>query len=616
MSNILSALKSQTSAISICVRAVQDSNEAKKSYNEGDLTKLAYERKIYDNKMKFIKSATPMATTLMVAAFMGCNEIYEGYQNGVLFTDVITSQFSNISDLFNTAFDGNNKPLIEGLSALNTENITDYLAYVSEGTGKFLSSLKNEYVNTSYIMSLVGVYGAMNAVTGTIDFLSGDSKNMHKLRDYDTEKMKLDILRKHYHDPVFDSLNNEEMYSMMVTYNQTLRKYHTGKNKITKNIIGFIDKYGDALIKPFRKMLNHSSNNKDNMINAVYDYIENDINFDNPELTYKKYGLTNRDFKILSSVGGKEGGVTKKDMLNFVFQVNNDAMVSAYKMKLKDDTMLAFSLKLEEIARAPEVTEQHIKEMKAFKGFLSGYEKNKSHLQGLKLPADLKEMSVIIKSFERNDEYGIKKSLMDVRHKDYTRFLERNAPHLISRSDDGKKVEINNYSFLSYFEAEKERTVKSKLIQGKIAEYTEAKQVASEQKDRARYEKCNVQLEKLEKEAIKYHHIFGKSTIESENAPDNIMPDEIKKVSSIYKDPVLSDDNSVESFVINHMLKNEDKLLVGNGMKERGVDLLDAQRAKEFNDIISFSNYEDHQTETRAEFKRHGKKYKQAKGNK
>lgn len=608
MSNI-SFIKKPITDIKKCTEAVTEMGELKKSYLKGDLTHLSYQRKIKDNKIKFARSSLPLATTAVIAATLGCMEVYEGFQSGIDFSDVIVGQFGTVSEFFNNAFDGDGKPVIDSLNELDSKTVSEYCSYVVKGTGEFLKNIKEQYINTSYILGLASVYGAMNAIASGIDFLAGDSKNLHKLRDYDTENKKLNILRKHYHDPVFDSLNNEEMYSMMVSFNKTLHNYHIGKKTAVKKVIGFFDKIGSTLITPFRKVFNTSTNEKSQMINSVYDYIENDINFENPELTYKKYGLHKADFKIVAS---RDGGITKKDMMNYIFKTNNNAMINAYKMKLKDDTILAFSLKLEEIARSPEVTDEHVKDMVSFKSFISGYEKNKSHLKGLKLPNDLKEMSDIVQKFFKNTDHSLHLITKDPRHQDYTQFLERNAPHLVSRSEDGSRVEINNYSFLSYFEGEKERLVKSDLIQSKILEYEEAKLGASEVMNRQRYRKMEEKIATLEEEAIKYRHLFGKKSIESETPPEDLMPKELTKISSSYIDPSLSDDHSVESFVVNHMLNDEHKLLAGAGLKEKGLDPRDAERARLYADLADYDPSKESTrsiSESRMDFKKNGKRY-------
>jgi len=604
----LSFIKKPVTDIRKCVESIKDMNEVKKSYEEGDLTVLSYERKIKDNKIIFVKNAIPLATTAVVAALLGSAELYEGFQNGTQFADVISSQFGNVSNLFSTSFTESSKPVLDSLSQLDANSVSEYCSYIGKGTVDFLSKMKDQYVNTSYVLGLVSVYGSMHALTGGIDFLAGDTKDMHKLRDMDTENMKLNILRKHYHDPVFDSLNNEEMYSMMVTFNKTLHKYHLGKKKVIKNILGFIDKVGSSLITPFRKVFNSSTNDKSQMINSVYNYIENDIDFKSPESTYQRYGVQREDFKILAA---KECGLTKKDMINYIFKTNNKAMVNAYKIKLKDDTMLAFSLKLEEIAHAPSITPKHVNEMRKFKTFISGYERNKTHLRGLKLPTDLKEMNDIISYFDKNTVHSLQRITLDKRHKNYTNFLERNAPHLIERSDDKKKVNINNYSFLSYFEAEKERIVKHSLIKFKIEEYTEAKQMASEAMDRIRYNQLDLKIKGFEKDLIQYNRIFERKSLENSEVKTS-MHGVNKKISSAYRDPSLSDDSSVESYVVNHMLSNEKDLLSGAGLDERGLDLNDVEKAQVLGTLSDYAFTKEKTRsikDSRLDFKRNGNQF-------
>ena len=588
----LSFIKKPVTDVTTAIKAIKDIKVLDKSFFDGDLTNISYQKKKKALKVQIGLSMSPIAITSFTVLAYGSISLLDSYLGGIPFTTIVGNNIDSLNDLITSSFDPSNKPFIESISSLDSQSLKEYANYITDGVSSMFKDIKDNHINTKFILGVVSLYSALNAVTGAINFLSGDAKTMSATRDYETENMKLNILRENFQDPVLDDLNNEEMYSMMMTFNNTLRKNHLGKGKIIKKAITFIEKYADSVITPIRKITNTSTNDKKRMINSIFEYLENDINFDDLDATYEKYGLTKKDFKILAS---KHGSVVKNDKINYIFDINNKAMINAYKMKLKDDTMVAFALKVEEITTSPEITNAHLKDIAKFRTFISGYEKRQVHLGSLKLPEDLKEMNKILKLFERNTINSTQEIKEEDSFKTYTSFLSKNAPHLINKNHNEEIIEINNYSFLSYFEAEKERLVKSEFVRTKLIEYHEAKKIASEENNLSEYASVLVKIENLEKEATKYNNIFGKQSIENQIIPDNLLKNVNKGISSSFIEKY-SDGSQKEIIVVNMTSEKEKNLTSGKTIVRKGInvsDLIDPDMNRSVSDQFTNAEFED-----------------------
>lgn len=572
------------------------------AFERGDLNKLSFNRKKQENKLNLTKAGFPLLISAILAGTFGVTEVFESFNSGVPFSELLSSNLDFISNSYNQAFPDND--LLSKLNVSSMDTIKDYVDYIVSGTKDFFSKIGSEYVNPHYLLAVTSVYATSKAIMKSFDLLSGYTPNMIKYRDYETENLKLNILRKHYQDPVFDNLNNEEMFAMMISFNDLIHQNKLGKKNAVSKAIRFIDKTFNVLLKPFRKTINSSTNDKNHLINNVFDYLENDIDPDNLQHTYKKYGIESRNLKILAA---NDSGVNDKDIYNYIFKTNKKAMVNAYKRKLKDDTMLSFAITLENFVKGNIQMDDNFKsQLEDFKTFISGYKKNKKHLGRLSIPNDLKEMNNIIETLCKNNEASITSIKRTEKFKDYTNFIKQNAPHLIEEVDD-YNININNYSFLTYYEAEKERIVKHDYYSTKLLEHEEALSIADESRNLGEYEKQLEKIKIIKEKKSQYEDIFAKERISNNfKKGDDILKADKKTISSIYKDNEINK----KVHVVNFLKNKEDVLNEGRSVKEKGVCLEDALRAAEYKLSADLRASDYNPDISRLDFKNQEKKFR------
>ena len=600
--SIVDVLKKPVVDVGDSFHIIKNLKELNKEFKQGKISELVYNKKTKTNQLKLLKSATPLMTSALIVASYGV--LQGAFQNDIPFEANFTEGGNTLAEFIKLSFsEESNKQFVDGVDLTDFDSVKNYTKYISSGVSTLVAELKYEHLPVAFLASVGSLYALMNGVTGTIDFLAGTtSTNLREIKNYDAEMLKLQTLRKHYHDPVFENLNNEEMFTMMVSFNNSLKKHHVNDSLFIKKAITVVDQLGDWLVKPARKMFNSSTNEKSNLTTSIFNYIERGIDFKNPSNTFKDYGISEYEFNALAA---KSHGKVKKDQLSYIFDINNKAMKTAYRTKLKDDTILSFSLSLANIVKKGSVDEDDIDDMKKYKLFIDDFENNDILLKGQATDPDLVSMKKIIDIFTVNTE-RIKPLLQNERHKDYTNFLSKHAPHLINRSESENKIFINNYTFLNYYEAEKKRLVQHDRIKNKIDEYRIVKEKANEGLNLYRVKECDEKIKALEHSKLYHNNIFGKKTLDLSEQPDDFIYKKDSRVSSSFIDPTVKNtvkpnkDGGVKTFILNFLAKEEEELLSGQGLREKGIRKEVIEKSVMYKDITEPSE-EEKQNEIKQE---------------
>lgn len=579
--NPLHIIKYPIDDITRCNLILKEMALDKKAFKAGEINSAVLEKRKSINLIKFCTISSPIILTTLTISLFGAYECYEAYQSGIPFNEFFGSGFKILREITDHNFKTEkNYNFIESLSAGNPEELKNYISYISNGSFGFIKDLGEKFINHLFILSAAAVYGVSNMAMKSLGFLTGETSIMHKYKMSTQENFKLNILRDNFQDPVFDNLNNEELFSMTLTFNEILNNNYQNKKKLLKPAILAIDKI-TVLLKPLRKAFNKSTNDKKRLMSNVFEYLDSDIDKDNIANTLKKYGITTTEF---NSIADRGGVLTENEKYQYLSGLNKRALVSAYRRKTKDDAMLAFSLTLEDYIIDKKEVEKSDK-MTGFENFLKMYTRENRILKREKLPEDLRVMLKIVNGIKSKKGGKIREIIRFKENGNYIDFLRKHSPHLIEDTGE-KKVFLNNYSFISYYEAEKERLAKLDVVNQRIYENTHALYRNSKSNNAVDYRKKENRLVELTKEAVKLHDIFFDNNAliakEFDSEVSDIFKPEITRVSSIYNDSKNGYEITVKNF---STIKEEELLMSGEALKERGIDIKELERLRKKLDL-------------------------------
>ncbi len=610
--NIVNVLKHPLTDISSCVNIYKEIKADRISFEKKEFNLATLENRNKANKIKLTTHAAPLASAGMMLLAFGSMDVWESYQSGKPFIDAMGGSISDLltsmSDMATNSFSENplsGKNFMDELMSQPADLIKDYSKYVAEGVATLFSTLIERSINTALILSTMGVYAAAKAATKALGFVSGEAADLSKVRFYESEDFKLKILRKHHQDSVFDNLNDEELFAMSYSFNEVLSKNNQGQRKVMRFMLEKIETF-DFAIKTFRKAFNSSHNETPKLMTQVFKFLEDDIE---PSLssTFKRYGVDEIEFNTVSS--NKYGHLSlPKDVEKkaYIFNVNKRAIMAAYKRKLRDDMLLAYSLRLEGLTTGSvNINDKELlSDFGNFVKFIELYEHGDKIFEGSKLDPALKTMkkqaSVIIGQTPSALSYIMK----DKNNKNYINFLEANAPHLVERKNENK-VYLNNFSFISYFEAERERYARRDALEERLRESLVSMSEKSNLNNNIDYKKQQGKVVKIQEELISLSSVFFKqdSIVGKKNKDmfSSIMNIEKSKISSIYNDKEIGVEVSVRNFLTS---KEKELLLRGDALKERGMNEETARRiakvrididskTKDYNDAISRRSFKE-----------------------
>lgn len=533
--------------------------EDKQSFNSGDISLLAYDKKKKEHILNITKNAAPLAITCLSIALLSSLKVHDIYQNGSNLQEYFSHLFIPMSDplkeLTNSIKDFDSKQFFSNDILEYSKN---YLTDVTTSVFDFCKNFYKHNINTKMILSTISSYALLRGAVKTLDYLSLSTPNLRSNRDYDTENLKIELLKKHIKDPVLHSLNNEEIYATMLTFNQSLQDFYKNKNVLLHKATRFVSSFGNVIVSKFRKTFNSSTNGKNQLINSSIDYLNKDIDIDNLSLTFKNYGISKQEFDVIAS---KSDRVTKIEKIDYIFNINDKALKSAYNLKLKDDAMLSFSLTLETFTNSEKDSIEYknsLNKLKEFNTFISGFGFNKSIFGELKTPPELRMMNQIINKISNNQETDIAQVYNNPIYKKHTLFLEENAPHLITNNNNS--YELNNFTFLNYFEAEKERLVKTDLLNRKLEESEVILSYTSKNKEPSKYNHLIERVNEIQNEVRELNYLTKR------NGSHPFINKTDTRLSSISKNDNIKSNVSV----INFLSKREEEMISGKGLNDLG----------------------------------------------
>jgi hypothetical protein len=584
----------------------------KKALESGEITEQVFKKRKRNNSTKAAIVMTPICTVAAVIVLCTSETVYNSYQGGIPLSELLGTNIDIISEIASNSFQNNplgESNVLKELSAMNFEKVGEYISYLTTGLKDFFMNMSSQYLNSSYLIATAGAYGLSNGLVKALGFVAGATKGIDNHRLYDQEEMKLNILRKHYQDPIFDTLNNEELFAMSLAFNEVLHQNYKGKKKIFRKMINGLD-LCDRVTKLTRRALNKSNNDKDKLMSNVFDYIEQDIDKENIDNSLKKYGISKTEFKAIADQNGVLSDNLKYD---YLFGLNKRAMLAAYKRKLKDDMLLTFALKLESYTRG-EVsgTDPKFKShLDNFGKFIQMYSNENKILKREKLPEDLRIVAKIIKIINRNQEVGLKSLKNFPENNNYIDFLAKHAPHMIEKRGENSFF-LNNYSFITYYEAERERFAKLDVVKQRLTENRDSMSRNSNSRNRSDYNKKKERSAKLEEDLIDLDDIFfdkhslrGEERTKEKNV-ENIFKPEIEKISTVFPDKKIGYEVAIRNYITK---KEADKLIGKEAMREKGIEMEHAERAAKIQKEIQSKERAEESFKNRKAFKDRYKNY-------
>lgn len=611
--NPIHILKAPIEDISNCKNIIEDMKKDKKAFESNEINSAILESRKQANLIKFCTVSAPLVLTTLTVSLFGSLELYEAYKSDTPFNEYFGTGFEKIKEMADRNFenDGSNS-LIEALSSKDPEDVKEYFDYLTTGIWGFLKEGVDHFLNNIFLLSAAAIYGVTNAGMKALGFLTGETNLLTKYRMNKQEEAKLSILRKYHHDPVFDNLNNEELFAMSLTFNEIIKKNYNNKKKILKPVIKAIDRF-TLILKPLRMAFNKSTNDKKALMTNVFDYLDSDMDYQDLASSLKKYNISNNEF---NSMADRNGILTEDEKFQYLSKLNKRAMISAYRRKTKDDMILSFSLVLESfVKKEVDLDDKEFENnLDSFMDFVKMYTKENRILQREKLPEELRIMLKITKSLRSKKQEGIREIMSFKENYSYIDFLKKHAKHLVEEkgiNSEERKVFLNNYSFVSYYEAERKRIAKLDLINEKIYENTKSLYRHSSTRNRFDYKKKELMIEKLTKDAIKHHDIFfDNNSLLAEDFKEeieDIFKPEITKISSIYKDEKIN----CKVIVRNLLTFKEKEFLIGRkALKEKGVCIENAKRVRDIRTEIDSSTKKYNKNISRTSFKVRDKKFR------
>lgn len=582
-------------------------NLERKALESGEITEELFKKRKKVNRTKMATVGLPLATASLMILMFGSTECYEAFKSGVPATDFIGNNMDLISELASKSFEKNpleETSLINELSNSNFDLVKDYVSYIAGGIKGFVSGLAEHYLNSAYLLTTAAAYGVATGAVKALGFVSGMTKDIEKHRLYSYEDTKLNILRKHFHDPVFDNLNNEELFSMSLSFNEILHANSRKKKKVLRKGMSLLDNM-DNMFKIGRKALNKSNNNKSHLMENVFSFLEKDIVKEDLNSSLNKYGITRDEFK---AVADKDGALTEDHKNDYLYGLNKRAILAAYDRKLKDDMILSFSIRLESYVRKEvDMNDEDMdKDLDKFKKYIQYYSKENKILKREKLPEDLRVIDKMLKLMGTKKDHDRQEINRYPENSNYIDFLKKHASHLVEDRGD-KKVFLNNYSFVSYYEAERERLAKLDVVNVRLKENLDSMYRNSETRNRSDFNKKQEKILKLQEDAMDLNDIFyNQDSLIAENKTEkveDIFKPEVEKVSTVYNDETVGYEVAVRNFLTE---RENLSLLGGDACKEKGLDLLNAERAVSIDTKLSTSD----EKVSRREFKRNKKRFK------
>lgn len=606
--NPVKILKAPVEDISKLKEIFDDMKKDKVAFKANEINSAILEKRKKANLIKFSTVGAPLAFTAMTITIFGSAELYHAYKMGIPFNEYFGSGLEVLNQIVANNYSSENMNFLDALSSGSVTEIKNYLSYVVDGTMGFLKDTGMHLLNQTLLITSAAAYGVTNAGMKAMGFFIGEADMLTKYRMNDQEELKLKILRNHFHDPIFDNLNNEEIFAMSLTFNEVIRKNQNNKKKILKPVIKAIDKF-TFLLRPLRMAFNKSTNDKDSLMSNVFDYLESDIVEDNLSNSLKKYKITNTEF---NSIASRDGVLTENEKQNYLSTLNKRAMVSSYKQKTQDDMMLAFALRLEEYSLGEvELKDPKFQEdLRGFENFIKLYSKENRMLEREKLPEELRIVGKITKMLKRGKEEQLNQIKTFKENYNYIDFLKKHCPHLVEKKEEGKYI-LNNYSFISYYEAERERFARRDVVKQRLYENTKSLYRHSKTKNVFDYKKKEETIEDLTKELAKLDSVFfdNESLIarEFDYEVEDILKPELSKISSIYNDHKID----YQVIVRNVYTEKEKEFLLGKkALQEKGMTLENAKRAKNLRLDIDKPTKSFNEEISRKSFKIREKKYR------
>lgn len=608
----ITLLKSPLKDITKLNELRKEINIEKKAFDLGEITEEVYNKRKRLNRTNMATVGLPLATSGIMILLFGSSECYDAFQSGIPLTELIGNNLDFISEVATKSFENNpleNTSFINELMNSNYDTVKDYVSYLGTGIKSLFSSLSEHYLNSAYLLATAGAYGVAKAAVKALGFVSGATKEMEKYRSYDHEQTKMNILRKHFHDPVFDNLNNEELFSMSLSFNEVLHANYKNKKKILKATIKGLDKL-DHILRIGRKALNKSNNDQNQLMTSVFNFLEKDINEEKLNKSLMKYGISGDEFKAVAAT--EDGLLSANIKYDYIFGLNKRAIISAYNRKMKDDMLLSFSLRLESYTRGEtSMSDSDFEEdINKFDKFIQLYSKENKILKREKLPEDLRVVNKIIKMIKRKQPQTESEVKSFKENANYIDFLRKHASHMIEDRGE-KQVFLNNYSFITYYEAERERLAKLDVVNVRLKENTDAMCRNSNLRNRAEFAKKQAKTLELQEKAIELDDIFfdNNSLIgEKKSTPvENIFKPETEKISTVFKDKKIGYEVAVRNFLTE---KEQLMLLKGDALKEKGIDLKDAEKALRLDGMLDVNKKDESELLDRSEFKRMKKRFK------
>lgn len=616
--NIINVLKHPITDITNCVDIYKEMKADRISFEKQEFNLANLEKRNRSNKVKLATHAAPLASAGMLLLAFGSAEVWDAYQSGQPFIEAmggsITNVFERMSTFATNSFDTNpfeGKNVIEEIAAQPSEVLKNYTKYVFDGVSNLFAAIVEKSINTALIISTMGVYAAAKGATKALGLVSGEAADLSKVRFYESENLKMKLLRKYHQDPVFDSLNDEELFAMSYSFNEVLSKNNQGKKKVMRFMLEKIETF-DFAIRIFRKAFNSSHNETPRLMTQVFKFLEEDID---PELskTFKKYGVKRKEFNTVAS--NKYGHLSlPKDVEKkaYIFNVNKRAIMAAYKRKLRDDMLLAYSLRLETLTSGEtKINDKElISDFSGFSEFIQLYEHGDKIFEGSRLDPALKTMKRQVSAIIGQAPSAIREIIKDKNNSNYIDFLAKNAPHLVERKDDGG-VYLNNYSFMSYFEAERERYARRDALEERLKESLVSMAGKSNTKNHVDYRIQGEKTLKIQEELISLSSVFFKQDsivgIKNKDVFKQIMKTDDGSISSIYNDKEIDYEVSVRNFTTE---KEASKLLKGEALSERGLDENTARRIAYVRECIDSKTRDDNPSQNRRTFKQKARKFR------
>lgn len=617
--NIINVLKYPVTDVGNCIDIYKDIKADRISFEKKEFNASTLEKRKRANQIKLATHAAPLASAGMLMLAFGCIELYEAYEAGQPFLEAmggtLESAWDKMSKLADESFTGSpladNKDFLTELAQRPFEVVSGYAKYIASGVMNFVSGLAEKSINTALLVSTMGIYAATRAGIKAMSIVSGEAEDLSKARFYESEDLKMKILRKHHHDPVFDNLNDEELFAMSYSFNEVLSRNNKGKKKVMRFMLEKIELF-DFIVKPFRKAFNSSNNDSPKLMTQVFKFLEDDIALA-PEDSFKKYGVSKVEFNtVASSKYGHLNLPKEVQKKEYIFNVNKRAIMAAYKRKLRDDMLLAYSLKLETLAKGNvSATDKDVLEkFSGFVQFIELYEHGDKIFEGSKLDPALKSMKKQAIGV-LNQDPNILRSIANTEvNKSYIDFLAENTSHLVEKKEDGQ-VYLNNYSFISYFEAERERYARKDALEERMKESLVAMAEKSNVNNNLDYKIHAKKLEEIQEELISLSSVFFKEeSIIGRKKKDvyaSVMKTGKGKISSIYKDHEAGYEVSVRNFLSD---KEKESLIRGEALKEKGVTESTARRIAVLREDIDSKTKDYSPSISRRSFKDRSKKFR------